>query len=156
MVVLITLRQQQRWWLVQQTQSQHHNQGSSNPSCSWFWFFHSWFCKKIKKWHEHVSALLKEMDGVINCPIHLLHWDTHSVVAIECVFHSVSLKKNVPFILMHKWTFEHGNTPYLYPVWGAKDVLNSSFNPFTSWSSMAISVNSTLLVFHFSLNVRPK
>lgn len=95
MVVLITLRQQQRWWLVQQTQSQHHNQGSSNPSCSWFWFFHSWFCKKIKKWHEHVSALLKEMDGVINCPIHLLHWDAHSVVAIECVFHSVSLKKKI-------------------------------------------------------------
>lgn len=95
MVVLITLRQQQRWWLVQQTQSQHHNQGSSNPSCSWFWFFHSWFCKKIKKWHEHVSALLKEMDGVINCPIHLLHWDTHSVVAIECVFHSVRFKKKI-------------------------------------------------------------
>lgn len=47
MVVLITPRQQQRWWLVQQTQSQHHNQGSSNPSCSWFWFFHSWFCKKM-------------------------------------------------------------------------------------------------------------
>lgn len=33
---------------------------------------------------------------------------------------------------MHKWTSKHSNGPYLYPVWGAKDVLNSSFNPFTS------------------------
>lgn len=156
MVVLITLRQQQRWWLVQQTQSQHHNQGSSNPSCSWFWFFHSWFCKNKKMTWTCFSFVKR--DGrcykLSNTPTSLRY--PFSCCNWMCISFSKFKKKNFPFILMHKWTFEHGNTPYLYPVWGAKDVLNSSFNPFTSWSSMAISVNSTLLVFHFSLNVRPK
>lgn len=154
MVVLITPRQQQRWWLVQQTQSQHHNQGSSNPSCSWFWFFHSWFCKKMT-W---TCFSFVKRDGwcykLSNTPTSLRY--PFSCCNWMCISFGKFKKKNFPFILMHKWTFEHGNTPYLYPVWGAKDVLNSSFNPFTSWSSMAISVNSTLLVFHFSLNVRPK
>ena len=42
-----------------------------------------------------------------------------------------------------------------YPVWGAKDVSNANFNPSAIWSSMVISVSSTLSVDHFSENDNP-
>ena len=42
-----------------------------------------------------------------------------------------------------------------YPVCGAKDVSKAILRPSVIWSSMVISVFSTLSVFHFSVNVRP-
>ena len=53
------------------------------------------------------------------------------------------------------YSIYHASKQMAYPVCGAKWVSNESFSPFTSWSSIVISVPSVLSVFHFSRKVSP-